>query len=120
MLMRGGRSFYFRYIKLLHFHHGLHDAILPLRIVILNQLQQNVRSNLPRQAKLVFEPSAFNYLAASTKFVPVVIHFLLRPTVNNLRYSLIEFELGTAIQRRELLTLKHKVYGQHASLRTRS
>src|SRR6185437_4368594 len=118
--MRGGRFLQFCYIKLLHFHHGLHNAILPLRIVILNPLQQNVWRDLPRQAKLVLEPSAFNYLAVSTKFVPVVVHFLLRLAVNDERYSLSEFELRTAIDSGELLTLKLKIYRQDASLRTGS
>src|SRR6266496_4166136 len=107
-------------VKLLHLHHGLHDSLRFLAVAVLKQFYQDVGHDLPRQPKLVFQPSAFNLLATFGEFLPEVVDFLLRFTMNDERYGLGEFELWPTVQRRKLLTVELKLYGHDGSLRAGS
>src|SRR6185436_5890199 len=103
-------------VELLHLHHGLHDALDLLLITVCEQFHQHLRRDLPKQSKLVLEPAAFNLLTTFGKFLPKVVDFLLRLTMNDERHGLGEFELRPTIEGGELLTVELEGYGHDRPL----
>src|SRR5882757_10610591 len=60
---------------LLHLHHGLHGSIGFFTIGITQVTAECCRHNLPGQAELVLEPSAFPFLAAAgDQPVPKIVY----------------------------------------------
>src|ERR1700730_18670364 len=63
---------------LLHLHHGLHGPIGLFAIGIAQITAEGSRYNLPGQAELVLEPSAFRFLTAvGGQSVPEIVHLFL-------------------------------------------
>src|SRR3977135_1084317 len=77
---------------LLHLHHGLHGAIGLFAIGIAQVTAEGRGHNLPGQAELVLEPSAFRFLAAvGDQSVPEVVHLFLALDADEEGNRLVEF-----------------------------
>ena len=51
-------------VDFLHLHHRLHDVLRLRRILVVDVIEENSGSDLPRDAKFVRQPAASNFLAA--------------------------------------------------------
>src|SRR6266516_1841050 len=66
----------------------------------------------------VFQPAALHLFSAGGKPLPKFVHFRLRPAVHDKRYGFSEFEVRTAVERHESLSLKLEFNGHDRSLRS--
>src|SRR5207237_775640 len=85
-------------VQLLHLHHGLHDPVRLLRILVSQQLAQHGGNDLPRQPELVLEPAALVFRSTGGQLLPQLVHFLLRLAVYEQGYRRRELELRAAVQ----------------------
>src|SRR5687768_2929968 len=91
-----------RDVELRHLHHGLHDPLRSLRVLVLQHVDENGRYDLPRQAKLVLEPAALTRRSAiSRELLPIGFDLVLRLAVDDQGHGLVELERGAAVQGRE-------------------
>src|SRR5262245_4171065 len=91
-------SLQFRDVDLFHLKHRVHDAFGLLGVLLVQHVNQDGWSDLPRHAEFVLEPAARGFLPASRdKIVPIIVHFFLGLTVHNKRNRFVELELRTAV-----------------------
>src|SRR4030095_14410902 len=75
---------------------------------------------LPRNAVLVLEPSAGPGFSTLTQPVPEIVNLLLRLTAHLKGHSLVERELGAAVERREFLAIELETYNHHCARGSRA
>src|ERR1044071_5385327 len=94
------------YVQLLHLKQRLHHLVRSLPV--LEQLPENFRHDLPRDAEFIFQPAALlgAAVAAFGEFLPIIVHFLLRRTTHLKRDRLVELEDRPAVERRESLPIQ--------------
>src|SRR6266851_3432529 len=102
-------------IDLGHLHHRLHDALRLHGILVLQQLDQDARNDLPGQTELVLEPAALPGRAALGELPPQIVHFFLRVAVHDQGDGFGEFEARTAVERGELLAFDLEAADQDRS-----
>ena len=76
------------------------------RVRIADQLEQNLRHDLPRQPEPVLQPAARAFLSSFQEAVPVPVDLLLALADQLERDGLAEGELGASVDRRELLAVQ--------------
>src|SRR5690606_22414348 len=69
-------------VELAHLQHGLHGGLRLLLVFRLQQVAQDARDDLPREANLVLEPATWAGFALLGKLCPEFIDLLLRVTVD--------------------------------------
>src|SRR6476620_9657852 len=99
-------------IDLLHPQQGLHRACCSCGIVILEQLGQHGRYDLPGESVLVLQPAALlrPRVSAAGELVPVVVDLLLRFAVDLQRHCFVERENGSPVESRERLAVELEAY----------
>jgi hypothetical protein len=103
-------------IDLLHLKHRLHNAFGFFLIAVVQHVDQNGGSDLPRQTEFVLEPAAGRFLATVCgEFIPEIIHFLLRLAVYDEGDGFIEFEKRSTVKSDELLAFDFEFDRQHRS-----
>src|ERR1700730_12142454 len=106
-------------VELDHFEHGVHHAFRLICVLVLQQLTQNSRDDLPRHPELVPEPAALLRFPAPGELSPQVIDFLLRLAIHQERNGGCELELRAAVQCRKLLSIEHERHDHHRTLPAR-
>lgn len=119
-VLAGESSFEFREIDFFHAQHGMHRPLCFRGSMVGKHLGESHRNDLPRKPELVLQPTTLLrfFISASREFSPVVIYFLLRVAENLERNGLCKFEKGTAVQRREGMTVEHEVDHHHGPRRS--
>src|SRR5215469_1188231 len=108
------------YIELLHLEHGPHHSLRSWRVLILQQLGQNGRNDLPGDAVLVFQPATLDLFSALFELLPIIVHFLLAGAVYNEGYGVRKAVVRTAVQGDVLLSFDFKGHGHYAAAGTRT
>ena len=97
-------------VKLHHLHHGFHHAPGFVAILIVEHLRQDVRHNLPRDAKFVFQPATLHRLAAvRDQGVPQTVDFSLVFTRDGQRNRVVEAVVRSAVERVILLSGEREI-----------
>ena len=99
----------FRDVKFFHFQERFCDARNLLLVFFPEHLSPSHGGHdLPREPEFIFEPAALLRLWRRSKFVPVVVNFLLGVAVYDQRDCLVECEVVPAgtICRRERLSFQ--------------
>src|SRR5215470_5775061 len=104
-------------VDLLHLEHRRHQPLRPRRVLVADQLDQRRGDHLPRDAELVSEPAALDFLAAGGELRPEVVDFLLRLAVHHQRDRLGELEERPAVERGEVLPVELEGHGHDRPLR---
>src|SRR3989338_1847019 len=91
-----------RYVGLSHVEDGVHRPLRSFRAMIAEQFGDRRWDDLPRKAKLVFQPAALLclWIASGGKFLPKVIHVLLCVAHDLKGDRLVELEVGSAVESR--------------------
>lgn len=93
-------------VNLVHLKHGLHDSLRFFAIFVAQHFAQSRGNDLPGQTKSVFQPAATTLLSAGRELGPQLVDFFLRLAGHEERYGFGEFELWTAVEGHEFLSLK--------------
>src|SRR5271157_3246032 len=93
-------------VNLGHLQHGFEDPLRFYRVFVLHQFDQSPRDDLPRHAKLVFQPSALLLSSARGELLPQLIYFCLRLAVYKERYGWRKGVVRATVQRHEFLSFE--------------
>ena len=97
-------------IQLYHLHHGFHHALGFFSILIVDHLRQDVRHDLPRDAKFVLQPATLHRLAAvRDQGVPQTVDFGLVLTRDDQRNRVVEAVVRSAVERVILLSGEREI-----------
>ncbi len=106
------------HVELDHASHRAHGAIGLVPVGVLQHRDQPSRSDLPRHAETVRQPTARHRLAAVHPPLPVVIDLVLRVALHEQRDGRHELEFRSAVERHELLTFQFEHDCEHAADRS--
>jgi hypothetical protein len=92
-------------VKPHHLHHGFHNARGFVAILIVEHLWQDVRDDLPRDAKCVLQPATLHRRAAvRDQDVPQPVDFGVVLTRDDQRHRVVEAVVRSAVERVILLS----------------
>src|SRR6185436_9260388 len=117
----GGHSFVralqSRDIDLLHVHHCGECALRLVGLFVEKKLVDHRGNDLPREAKFVFEPTAYlcARIAAGRELGPVVVDLALVLAIDLERDGLVELEIRTAVECGEWLSIESELDCHHRS-----